>query len=283
MSLTSQQAERLGVRPRARLSPLLEKCCLLLSANESFQRAEQDLEQLTGIKVGHTTQQKLVQRQEVMLPEAKQGIGEVSVDGGKVRLRPQAVAGQKARGSCYWRDYKAMRVQGVYYGARFDDSLTLTDWVNSQKLLEPLVCLGDGHAGVWNMIGDLATPERRREILDWYHLKENLHKVGGSLRRLVAMEDHLWQGQVEEALQLLQKCKSAQAEKFRNYVSQHRQRIVNYAYYQAEQLCSVGSGAVESGIKQMDRRVKLSGAQWGSESVNGILNVRCAYLNGAFS
>jgi hypothetical protein len=44
---------------------LLQKCCLRLSANESYQNAEQEIEALTGVKVGHTTQQKLVLAQEI--------------------------------------------------------------------------------------------------------------------------------------------------------------------------------------------------------------------------
>ena len=40
-----------------------------------------------------------------------------------------------------------MRLQGIYYGAFFQDNLSLTDWVNSQRLLYPLVCLGDGRFG----------------------------------------------------------------------------------------------------------------------------------------
>jgi hypothetical protein len=97
---------------------LLQKCCLRLSANESYQNAEQEIEALTGVKVGHTTQQKLVLAQEIQLPQAKQAISEVSVlkdtashiDGGKVRLRGKPKAG------CHWRDYKAVRLQGTYYG-----------------------------------------------------------------------------------------------------------------------------------------------------------------------
>lgn len=64
------------------------------------------------------------------------------------------------------------------------------------------------------------------------------------------------------------------------YLDKHRSRIINYAYFQAEQLCSIGSGAVESGVKQIDRRLKISGAQWRLEGVNQILQLRCAYLNG---
>jgi hypothetical protein len=40
------------------------------------------------------------------------------------------------------------------------------------------------------------------------------------------------------------------------------------------------SGAVESAIKQIDLRLKLTGTQWKSTNVNQILQLRCAYLNG---
>ena len=86
------------MRPRTQLSPLLEKCCLRLCANESYQSAETEIEALTGVKVSHSNQQRLVIRQELPLPEALQAVSEVSVDGGKVRLR-----GDIGEGS-HWRD-----------------------------------------------------------------------------------------------------------------------------------------------------------------------------------
>jgi len=53
--------------------------------------------------------------------------------------------------------------------------------------------------------------------------------------------------------------------------------------YQEESLSSLGSGTVESTIKRIGLRVKLSGAQWNIESVSSILSLRCAYLNGQLS
>ena len=44
-------------------------------------------------------------------------------------------------------------------------------------------------------------------------------------------------------------------------------------------ICSIGSGAVESAVKQIDRRTKISGAQWKTENVPQVLAHRCAYLN----
>ncbi len=53
---------------------MMEKCALLISANESYQRGEKDLEKFTGIKVSHSTLQRLVQIQDFELPTSKQGV-----------------------------------------------------------------------------------------------------------------------------------------------------------------------------------------------------------------
>jgi hypothetical protein len=157
---------------------------LLLSANESYQNAEVDIETLTGVKVGHSTQHRRVQGHEWSLPDAKQAISEVSIDGGKVRLRSSK--GQES----YWRDYKAVRLQNLY------------------------------------------------------------------------------------------NCRRKQAHNFCAYLLKHRHRLVNYRDFQQQQFSSIGSGAVESAVKQIDRRLKISGAQWKLQNVSGILQLRCAYLNG---
>ncbi|MGD1931549.1 MAG: ISKra4 family transposase, partial [Leptolyngbyaceae cyanobacterium] len=43
------------------------------------------------------------------------------------------------------------------------------------------------------------------------------------------------------------------------------------------------SGEIESTVKQIGRRVKISGAQWHENNVQSVLRQRCAYLNGKFS
>jgi len=83
---------------------LLEKCCLLLSANESYQNAESDLYLLTGLKVGHSTQHRKVNQIQLPLPDLKQGLSEISADGGKIRLRTE-VKGEPS----FWQEYKTAR------------------------------------------------------------------------------------------------------------------------------------------------------------------------------
>lgn len=64
LKITNNQAEYFGLKSFTQLSPLMEKCTLLISANESYQRGEKDLEKFTGIKVYHSTLQRLVKRQD---------------------------------------------------------------------------------------------------------------------------------------------------------------------------------------------------------------------------
>jgi hypothetical protein len=42
----------------------------------------------------------------------------------------------------------------------------------------------DGHSGIWNLYAKFNPQGETREILDWFHLVENLYKVGGSNRRI---------------------------------------------------------------------------------------------------
>ena len=241
----------------------------------SFERGEKDIELLTGMKVGHSSLCRYAQAHDLELPTAAQAVNEVALDGGNVRLRHPELGE-----ASYYRNYQAVRLQGMYYGAFFEDDLGLSSWVNTQPLAESVVCLGDGHAGVWSRFAWIGTAEQRLEILDWYHLHENLCKVGGSLKRLAQIKKHLWHGRVDEAQQLLSECKRKQARTFSNYLEAHRTRIINYGYYQDEQICSIGSGMVESAVKQVGHRLKLPGAQWKPESVPQIAALRCAYLNG---
>ena len=73
--------------------------------------------------------------------------------------------------------------------------------------------------------------------------------------------------------------KAKQTQNFCHYLETHRYRIINYDYYQTEGICSIGSGAIESTIKQIDRRLKISGAQWLEQNVSQVLKHRCAHLN----
>ena len=261
---------------RSRISPLLDKCLMRVCASAGYQSAERDIKALMGLEVGHSSLHRYVQKQELEMPALLDTIDSSSIDGGKIRMR--GAKGEKS----YYRDYKIARLNSQWYGAAYLDNERLIDWINSQKQAVPLVCRGDGHDGVWNIFAEIGT--ERMEILDWYHLKEHLFGVGGSLKRLKIAESLLWEGNVIDTIPLFKDLKKLKAVNFIKYIEKHQNRIINYNYWSniALQPIAVGSGDVESAVKQMGMRVKLSGARWAQANVNQILSLRCAYLNGVF-
>lgn len=277
LKITEKQAEKLGVKKSTRLAPLFEKCCLRQIANLSYEKASTEIEVQTGVVIGHTCLHRLVSKQEWAEPIVDEEVKETSVDGGKVRLR-----GAPGEG-CHWLDYKVVRLHDSHHAAFFQENQALIDYVNCQPLAEILTCLGDGHDGLWNLIKFFNPSKKRREVLDWYHLIENLYKIGGSLKRLERVRALLWEGRLDETLKIFQSSRQKQAQNFCAYLQKHRFRIVNYKQLSSENICSIGSGAVESSVKQIDRRLKISGAQWLAKNVNQMLRLRCAYLNDLLS
>jgi hypothetical protein len=228
--------------------------------------------------VSHSSLHRSVQRQEIDLPETGERISSISLDGGKVRLR-SPILGEAS----YWRDYKAACLNEHWVGACFRNDLNLTDWIHAHRLAYPLVCLGDGHPGIWKLFQEVGHQDQRLEVLDWYHLKENLYKVGGSLKRLAQAEAFLWHGDIESVLGLFETSLRKPSVNFCAYLRHHASRIVNYAYFQSMTLypIPIGSGAVESAVKQIDLRLQLVGAQWHPANVNQMLALRSCYLSGA--
>jgi hypothetical protein len=56
---------------------------------------------LTGIKVGHSTHHRKVQQIENLLPEMKQGLSEIAIDGGTIKLRGEQLTGSTAKNGAY--------------------------------------------------------------------------------------------------------------------------------------------------------------------------------------
>jgi hypothetical protein len=96
---------------------MLERCCLRVSANVSYQCAAEDIELLTGMRVSAKTQQRLVQRQSFETPALEEPVKEVGIDGGTVRLIVEP--GEPPQ----WKQYKAVHLEtGKVHGAWLDDN-----------------------------------------------------------------------------------------------------------------------------------------------------------------
>jgi hypothetical protein len=118
-------------------------------------------------------QQRLVHSQNFEFPEVRSTVEELSVDGGKIRIRTPIGK------PCDWKGYKAVRLHNLQaIAASFQENNLVIDWVNNQPLASTLTCLGDGHDGIWKIIREFTPEAERREILDWFHLMENLFEEG---------------------------------------------------------------------------------------------------------
>lgn len=274
VEISQKQGKKLGLRSKTQISPALEKCCLRLCAKSSYGQAENDLKTVMGISIAGSSLHRLVQKVELPAGQGETTVSALSVDGGKVRLRSEET------GKGEWRDYKAVSLHGSVCEAFFQEPVALQKWSEQQPLSPILTCLGDGHDGVWKVIKTIGGSKvfLQRQVLDWYHLKENLYKVGGSLKRLQLVETMLWLGWVDAAIAEFDFLKGKQAKNFQLYLDKHRPRIPSYSTYQKLGI-PIGSGSVESTIKQIGARVKISGALWKRENVSQILRLRCAYLN----
>lgn len=111
--------------------------------------AADDIKVLTGVAVSHNTQQRLVHRQTFELPSVGHPVEAISIDGGKVWLRP--LKGEQ----CIWRDYKAVNLHNLCVEAFFQDNASLLAWVNEQPLAERVCALGGGHDGIWNLFAQV--------------------------------------------------------------------------------------------------------------------------------
>lgn len=271
--LGPKQAKALCVKPRVKHSPYLEQCCLRMCAKAAYQQAETDVALLTGLRVSAKTQERMVKRAELPSPVSDEPVTEMALDGGMVRVRtPKGAPSQ-------WRQYHAIRLNRNEIGmAWFKSPSALLTWVSTLPIASLLYALGDGHCGIWSLFEQMTIPGSIDEILDWFHLKENLYKVAARPEQLEAIAAVLWEGQVSRAKQMLDELATDSAQQFKGYLNRHTGRIPNYRYYQMEGM-PIGSGPVESLVKQIDARLQVTGAQWKTESLPQMLKLRCAYLN----
>jgi hypothetical protein len=213
---------------------------------------------------------RLVHRTDWVAETATVVVNALSLDGGKARIRTPA------KGPSVWLDYKAVSLHGIRCAAWFQDNEALLESVNSQPLAPVVSCIGDGHPGVWKIVTGIRQPAQPRAVLDWFQLMENLHKVGGSEQRRIDSEVsselcasrqrlkqvrlELWQGSIASAKAAFDNWEQPPVPvvNFLKYVEQHQSRIPDYQSDQQQGLC-IGSGSVESTIKRIGVRIKISG------------------------
>lgn len=150
--------------------------------------------------------------------------------------------------------------------------------------MEKVIVIADGAHWIWNICKELF-PDAI-EILDYYHLKENVYeyykvlykddeiKAKKEAKKIIKMID---KGKVIskilEKIPIIEN-RTETVVNLPNYIDNNKNRI-NYVQYK-NQNYDIGSGVIESGNKNViQHRLKQTGMKWLNDSVQSIATLRC--------
>ena len=233
----------------------------------------------------------------------------LAVDGANAPVRPEPSGRSEKRGKNDWREVKGFRLYlldpndmehiASWHQIGTDEDLTASlRQIRDAGLIDDrnarLCVVADGAPWIWNRIGEIFP--NAREVLDFYHCSEHLHKVAGAQYGKGSREAREWvdatitrlfDSRIWHVLSGLEcmKPSSDEAKKeisnLMSYLRQHKERI---DYGRAKRGgYHIGSGAIESANKFIAHvRLKRSGASWYPTHVNDILKLRCAKANGLY-
>jgi hypothetical protein len=242
--------------------------------------------------------------------EAKKGrwrpVLVVASDGAHMPTRPQAKRNEK-RGKGKWQEAKGFRVyllgenriihiaswHQIQNEEQFGKDLALVaERIDSDQVR--IALLGDGADWLWKHMTTCFP--KGRQVLDYYHCAEHIHKVAnvhygqGTEQALEWVEStmcRLFYAEVTNVIRGLRNMKPTNDEaveeirKLIGYLSKNKKRI----HYRGDRIGGypIGSGGIESANKFIcHTRMKRSGAWWVKETGNEMLRIRCAIYNGTY-
>lgn len=142
----------------------------------------------------------------------------------------------------------------------------------------------DGAEWIWNISADLFPDST--QIVDWYHASAHLSDAAEALfpdnpsqaqRWRIARQDDLFLGHIQAITTPLDKANLADHSQ---YFHTHQRRMQYQAF--RENGLPIGSGTVESGVKQFKSRLTGPGMRWNRPTAQRMLLVRAAVLDHSF-
>jgi len=231
----------------------------------------------------------------------------VAADGAHLPTRPDTGSRSGKRGPGEYKEAKGFRIylvgqeriEQIMSWHQIADEEEFGQAVSFAATLIPgrdvRVCLiGDGAPWIWKHLKS-AFP-KGKEVLDYYHCSEHIHKVAevqypdDEHQRALWIEStmaRLFVGDVHAVIWGLQRMQPAgkdateEIRKLIVYLENNEHRIDYKALRKGQY--PIGSGGIESANKFICHvRMKRSGAWWYKLNGNKILRIRCAYYNGTF-
>jgi hypothetical protein len=142
----------------------------------------------------------------------------------------------------------------------------------------------DGAAWIWNLVEDYFPDSV--QIVDWYHADHHLAEAAQALFPQDEGTATRWRKQMQTPLYLgditaiVTPLEQAQLQEHAHYFHTHHRRM-QYLEFR-EQGFPIGSGGVESGIKQFKARLSGAGMHWSRAGAQRMLTLRAAVLSHHF-
>lgn len=150
--------------------------------------------------------------------------------------------------------------------------------------------LADGAKNCWGIIKHLKKHCRKLEcILDWFHIAKKIEPIKKSAsvqisNSLAKIKSHLWKGEVEQALIMLDKLKDTSDKTFKSkingvllYIQRNKEYIADYNS-KAENQLPYTSQVAESTVEHLinDRHKRSQKMQWSRDGAHNVLQIRAS-------
>lgn len=146
--------------------------------------------------------------------------------------------------------------------------------------------VADGALWIWDVAEDVC-PDGT-QVVDWFHAVEHLSEAAHALypddknakhrqRWLKTHKDHLYMGRIHKIIAALYRRERSD---LAVYFERHQRRM-QYLEFRENGL-PIGSGTVESGVKQYKQRLCGTGMRWNKDNAQRMLVIRSASLSATF-
>ena len=254
--------------------------------------------------VQHQRQQVSVER--VVLPDSRHDHDQrkgVSMDGGMVNIRGEGWRELKV-GAVFdvetrlERNPQTQQLDEMAHGVNIHytavlgtkEAFTPALWAlavdHDLPTAKERAVVADGAAWIWN-VAEAVCPDGR-QIVDWFHAVQHLAEAATTLypdeattqqraQWLKTHQDHLYLGRIDQIIAALHKAGRVD---LAGYFERHQRRM-QYLEFR-EEAWPLGSGTVESGVKQFKQRLTGTGMRWNADQADRMLLIRAAVLGNDF-
>lgn len=291
-----------GLLPYEHCQAVFERIGGVHIPSSSIWRQTQQYGEALQAQVEHQQSQVSVER--VVLPDASQDHARqkgISLDGGMVNIRGDG-----------WKEFKVGTVFDVEQHLERDERtgewverahgvhMAYTAVLGTAEQFAPALWAvavahhvptaaassvsADGAEWIWNLVADYFPDSV--QIIDWYHATQHLASAAQALYPQDEQKAHLWFDHRREDLFLGNVTRIIQPLEQQGFTDQAHyfqvhQRRMQYQEFQ-EQGYPIGSGTVESGVKQFKARLTGPGMRWSRPGAERMLVIRAAVLQGNF-